>query len=247
MSGTDTAISAPHAVSIRGIVKSFGDGDSKLTVLKGIDMDAEDGRILMMVGPSGCGKTTLLSIIAGTMNADQGNVEIFGTTLNTLRTSAITRFRTDNIGFIFQSFNLIPTLNCAENVSVPLLIQGVSTGKAEKAARDMLERVGLGDRWKHRPNQLSGGQQQRVAIARALVHQPRLVICDEPTAALDAKTGTVVMELFYEVARVPGRAVIIVTHDNRIFKYADRIAQMNDGQIVEMHEVDGDGPQIELH
>ena len=237
-----------HAVRVRGVVKSFGDGGSKLTVLKGINLDAEDGKILMLVGPSGCGKTTLISIIAGTMNADQGTIEVFGTPLHKLRKGVITRFRADNIGFIFQSFNLIPTLNCAENVSVPLLIQGVGSGKAEKKAREVLEKVGLGDRWKHRPNQLSGGQQQRVAIARAMVHDPRLIICDEPTAALDEQNGTRVMELFHDVARVPGRAVIIVTHDNRIFRYADRIAQMNDGQIVEVHEVQGDtAPEIKIH
>jgi putative ABC transport system ATP-binding protein len=120
-------------------------------------------------------------------------------------------------------------------------------GKAVKKAREMLERVGLGDRWKHRPSQLSGGQQQRVAIARALVHEPRLVICDEPTASLDAHNGQMVMELFHEVARKPGRSVIIVTHDNRIFKYADRIAQMDDGRIVEVHDVDAAAPPKFLH
>ena len=243
-------MSAPpsnHAVRVSGIVKSFGDGGAKLTVLKGIDLEAEDGKIMMLVGPSGCGKTTLLSIIAGTMNAEAGNVEVFGEQLLAMKRGAITRFRALNIGFIFQAFNLIPTLNCAENVSVPLLIQGVSASKAEKKGREMLDRVGLGDRWKHRPNQLSGGQQQRVAIARAMVHEPRLIICDEPTAALDAGNGTMVMELFHEVARKPGRAVIIVTHDNRILKYADRIAQMDDGRIVEVHEVDGSAPDIVIH
>ena len=234
----ENGTSVKHAVSARRIVKSFGDGGSRLDVLKGIDLEAEDGRILMLVGPSGCGKTTLLSIIAGTMDADGGEIEIFGERLDLMRKARITRFRAMNIGFIFQSFNLIPTLNCAENVSVPLLIQGKSPGKAEKMARETLEKVGLGDRWKHRPTQLSGGQQQRVAIARALVHEPRLIICDEPTAALDAKNGAMVMELFHEVARKPGRAVIIVTHDNRIFKYADRIAQMDDGKVLEIHDVD---------
>ena len=236
-----------HAVKIDGIVKSFGDGESKLKVLKGIHLEAEDGRILMLVGPSGCGKTTLISIIAGTMDTDEGTIDVFGSPLHSMKKSAITKFRADNIGFIFQSFNLIPTLDCAENVSVPLLIQGVPWNAAQKKARAILEKVGLGDRWHHRPNQLSGGQQQRVAIARAMVHEPRLIICDEPTAALDAKSGALVMELFHDVARVPGRAVIIVTHDNRIFKYADRIASMNDGQIVEVHEVDDSNPLPEFH
>ncbi len=240
-------LTAKPAVIVRSIVKSFGDGDSKLTVLKGIDLEAADGEIMMLVGPSGCGKTTLISIIAGTMNADKGDVEVFGEHLLKLKKSAITRFRAQNIGFIFQSFNLIPTLNCAENVSVPLLIQGVSARKAEQKGREMLERVGLGDKWRNRPNQLSGGQQQRVAIARALVHEPRLIICDEPTAALDAKNGAMIMELFHDVARKPGRAVIIVTHDNRIYKYADQIAQMEDGKIIEVHRVENGVPDLDIH
>lgn len=237
-----------YAVHVSGIVKSFGDGDNRLTVLKGIEFDARDGEIMMLVGPSGCGKTTLLSVIAGTLRADSGSVNLFGQTISSFSNSTVTKFRALNIGFIFQSFNLIPTLNLAENVSVPLLIQGVPSGKAEKKAREVLALVGLGDRWKNRPTQLSGGQQQRVAIARSLVHEPRLIICDEPTASLDAKNGNMVMELFQNVARVPGRCVIIVTHDNRIFPYADRIAQMDDGRIVEVHDVvDGKAPQFDHH
>jgi putative ABC transport system ATP-binding protein len=235
------------AVHAKGIVKSFGDGGSKLTVLKGIDFDARDGEIMMLVGPSGCGKTTLLSILAGTLRSEQGSVEVFGQQIDKMSSGRVTKFRSQNIGFIFQSFNLIPTLNCAENVSVPLLIQGVSPRKAEARAREVLASVGLGERWKHRPNQLSGGQQQRVAIARALVHEPRLIICDEPTAALDAKNGVLVMDLFEKIARVPGRCVIIVTHDNRIFSHADRIAQMDDGQIVEVHDVDRAEPPVFHH
>jgi putative ABC transport system ATP-binding protein len=235
-------------VHVHGIVKSFGDGDGKITVLKGIDFDARDGEIMMLVGPSGCGKTTLLSVIAGTLRAESGLVDVFGDKISTMSNAAVTQFRARNIGFIFQSFNLIPTLNIAENVSVPLLIQGMGNGKAEKKAREALAKVGLGDRWKNRPTQLSGGQQQRVAIARALVHEPRLIICDEPTAALDAKNGHMVMDLFKDVARVPGRCVIIVTHDNRIFSYADRIAQMDDGKVVEVHDVvDGNAPKFDHH
>ncbi len=235
-------------MQVSGIVKSFGDGDNRITVLKGIDFSARDGEIMMMVGPSGCGKTTLLSIIAGTLRSDSGSVDLFGSKISSMSSAKVTRFRAQNIGFIFQSFNLIPTLNLAENVSVPLLIQGSRSGPAEKKAREVLEKVGLGDRWRSRPSQLSGGQQQRVAIARALVHEPKLIICDEPTAALDAKNGHMVMDLFKDVARVPGRCVIIVTHDNRIFSYADRIAQMDDGQIVEVHDVvDGEAPKFEQH
>jgi putative ABC transport system ATP-binding protein len=232
------------AARLRNVNKSFGDGGSRLQVLKGVDLDVRCGDITMLVGPSGCGKTTLLSIIAGTLGCDEGSGEItvFDQDLRSMSRGGTTRFRAHHIGFIFQSFNLIPTLSCVENVSVPLLIQGRSTRHAERRAREVLEQVGLGDRMNHRPAQLSGGQQQRVAIARALVHEPRLIICDEPTAALDARNGTLVMDLFETVARSPDRAVLIVTHDNRIFPHANRIASMDDGQIVEVHDIDASHP-----
>ena len=230
------------AARLRGISKSFGDGDARTNVLKGIDLDVRSGDITMLVGPSGCGKTTLISIIAGTLAADEGELNVFGHDLRKLSKANTTRFRAENIGFIFQAFNLIPTLTCVENVSVPLLIQGVSASKAEKKAKEVLDKVGLAERFHHRPSQLSGGQQQRVAIARALVHEPRLIICDEPTAALDAKNGHIVMELFEHVARGQDRAVLIVTHDNRIFHHANRIASMDDGQVIEVHDVDADHP-----
>ena len=230
------------AARLRGVTRSFGDGSTKLQVLKGIDLDVRCGDITMLVGPSGCGKTTLISIIAGTLDADDGELVVFENNLRRMPRSAVTRFRAHNIGFIFQQFHLIPALNCIENASVPLLIQGCSTRNAEKKARIVLEKVGLGEHMKKRPSQLSGGQQQRVAIARALVHEPRLIICDEPTAALDAKNGRLIMELFEHVARSASRAVIIVTHDNRIFQHANRIAAMDDGAIVDVHDADGVTP-----
>jgi putative ABC transport system ATP-binding protein len=234
----------PIAVNLRGIVKSFGDGGSKLTVLKDISLETRSGEIMMLVGPSGCGKTTLISIMAGTLKADQGEVEVFGEALHKMSNRAVTKFRAQNIGFIFQQFHLIPTLTIVQNASVPLLIQGKSTRYAEARAKEALAKVGLGDRFHHRPTQLSGGQQQRVAIARALVHEPKLIICDEPTAALDAKNGQLVMELFESVARTPGRSVVVVTHDNRIFSHADRIASMDDGRIMEVHTVDKSAPPV---
>ncbi len=221
-------------VDVRSIEKSFGDGPDKIHVLKQVSLQAHTGEILMLVGPSGCGKTTLLSAIAGTMRVESGEIEVFGNQLEKMSGGALTRFRAKHIGFIFQQFNLIPTISIAENVGVPLLIQGISSGKALERSRELLEKVGLGPRWKDRPNKLSGGQQQRVAIARALVHEPPLVICDEPTAALDAQNGEIVMDLFREVARSPDRAMIIVTHDNRIYSYADRIARMDDGEILDV-------------
>jgi putative ABC transport system ATP-binding protein len=236
------SLTSSLVVDVRAVEKSFGDGANRIHVLKQVDFQARSGEITMLVGPSGCGKTTLLSAIAGTLKVESGELNVFGNSLEKMSGGALTRFRAKNIGFIFQQFNLIPTLTVAENVGVPLLIQGVSSGKALKRSREILERVGLGPRWNERPNKLSGGQQQRVAIARALVHEPPLVICDEPTAALDAQNGEIVLDLFRQVARSPDRAVIIVTHDNRIFSYADRIARMDDGEIVEVREQDHKQP-----
>ena len=226
---------ASPVITVRGLEKSFGDGQARRSVLHHIDLDVVDGELMMLVGPSGCGKTTLISLIAGTLKPDGGTINVFGSPLHSMSARALTQFRARNIGFIFQQFHLIPTLTLAENASVPLIIQGMRSGPAEKKARYWLDRVGLGDRWKDRPSQLSGGQQQRVAIARALVHEPRLIICDEPTASLDAQNGTTVMEIFHETARQPGRAALVVTHDSRIFKYADRIARMDDGRVLDLH------------
>jgi putative ABC transport system ATP-binding protein len=220
-------------VDVSGVEKHFGDGPDRIHALRKVNLRAYAGEILMLVGPSGCGKTTLLSAIAGTLRVERGEIDVFGNPLHQMSGGALTRFRAKHIGFIFQQFNLIPTLSVAENVGIPLLIQGRSHSEALKRARAALEAVDLGSRWKERPNKLSGGQQQRVAIARALVHEPPLVICDEPTAALDSHNGEIVLDLFRNVARSPDRAVIIVTHDNRIFSYADRIARMDDGEIIE--------------
>jgi len=222
---------AGTAVRTQSVCKGFGTGEARTEVLKNVHFEARTGEVLMLVGPSGCGKTTLLSVIAGTLGVDRGEVEVFDAPLHKLGKSEVTAFRAANIGFIFQQYNLIPTLNCIENVSVPLRIQGMKSSKAEAKAAEMLENVGLGQRMTHRPNMLSGGQQQRVAIARALVHDPRLIICDEPTAALDSENGAKVMELLRGVAAKRDRCVIIVTHDNRIFKYADRMTHMEDGRI----------------
>ena len=219
------------AVKTTTVCKGFGQGDTRTEVLKDVNFEARMGELLMLVGPSGCGKTTILSVIAGTLGVDRGEVEVFASPLHSLNKSAVTQFRAANIGFIFQQYNLIPTLNCIENVSVPLRIQGQTAAVAEKRAAEMLDTVGLGKRMHHRPNMLSGGQQQRVAIARALVHDPKLIICDEPTAALDSENGAKIMEILKNVAAKPDRCVIIVTHDNRIFKYADRMTHMEDGRI----------------
>jgi putative ABC transport system ATP-binding protein len=219
------------AVQCRQITKSYGSGDNVVRALRGIDLDIAEGELIMLVGPSGCGKTTLISVIAGVLDRDGGECTVYGQDYEKLNSTERARFRAQNIGFVFQSFNLIPTLSITENVSVPLLIQGEHRHKAMKAAEEMLDRVGLGKRLKDLPQKLSGGQQQRVAIARALVHHPRLVVCDEPTSALDAATGEVVMKLLRQVAVESGRALVVVTHDQRIYRFADRIAVMDDGHI----------------
>jgi putative ABC transport system ATP-binding protein len=224
------------AVQCNDIVKSYGTGSSKVVALRGIDLDVRAGELMMLVGPSGCGKTTLISVIAGILDPDSGECHVFGQDLPRMASSEKTRYRGQTIGFVFQAFNLLPTLTAAENASVPLLINGVKRREAVDRAKDMLNRVGLGDRTGAMPSQLSGGQQQRVAIARALVHGPKLIVCDEPTSALDEKTGHTVMELMREIALGDDRSLIVVTHDARIFNFADRIAKMNDGRVEKVVE-----------
>jgi len=225
------------AVRCRGIEKSFGSGQTRVRVLRGTDFDAEVGRMTFLVGPSGCGKTTLISVIGGILSCDGGDLNVLGSTPRTMSGGRLADFRLENLGFIFQQFNLLPALSAAENASIPLVARGMSTGKAEQEAAALLDRLGLGDQVRKMPSQLSGGQQQRVAIARALVHQPRLLICDEPTASLDAASGHTVMELLRDIALEGDRSVIIVTHDNRIFEFADRINHMGDGVITRTEDM----------
>jgi putative ABC transport system ATP-binding protein len=219
------------AVICRRVTKEFGDGDSKVLALRGVDLEVYGGQMTLLVGPSGCGKTTLISIIAGLLDVTAGEVQVLGEDLGKLKGRALVGFRGAHIGFVFQQYNLLPALTAAENAAVPLLIAGYRRREAVDRASAVLEAVGLGDRTESLPSQLSGGQQQRVAIARALVHEPKLLVCDEPTAALDAHSGHTVMELLRRVAVQPGRAVIVVTHDSRVFEFGDRIAYMSDGLI----------------
>ena len=219
------------AVICRDVVKTYGKGEIAVRALKGVSLEARFGELLMIVGPSGCGKTTLLSVMCGTLRADSGTIELFGKSISSMPERELTAFRACNVGFIFQQFNLVPTLTAQENVSIPRLLNGAPYATAQEDAGAMLAQVGLGGREKSFPSQMSGGQQQRVAISRAMVHQPRLVICDEPTASLDAAAGQRAMDLLRESARHPDRCVIVVTHDSRIFHYADRIVEMDDGLV----------------
>jgi putative ABC transport system ATP-binding protein len=220
------------AVRVEKVVKTFPNGDTPTHALQEASFEARCGELTMIVGPSGCGKTTLLSVICGTLAIDSGSIEVFGQDIGCMSDAEVTAFRSRNVGFIFQQFNLIPTLTLVENASIPLILQGCSTREAEQKAAAVLTELGLGNRIRSFPRQLSGGQQQRVAIARALVHDPKLIICDEPTASLDAKTGHHALELLKQSACRPDRCVIVVTHDSRIFSFADWIAEMEDGRVV---------------
>ena len=220
-----------QAVRLRGVSKFFGEGEMRVVALDHVDLDIGAGELTLLVGPSGCGKTTLISIVAGLLNASEGQVEVLGVEQTKLSGGKKTLFRQANVGFVFQQYNLLPALTAAENASVPLLIAGWNRHKAVRKAEELLTSVGLGNKLRSYPNQLSGGQQQRVAIARALVHEPKLLVCDEPTAALDAASGRTVMELIRKVAVQPNRAVVVVTHDSRVHDFGDRIVEMNDGAI----------------
>jgi putative ABC transport system ATP-binding protein len=233
---TATAAALDRAVICRGLTKDFGQGDTRVQALRGVNLDVYGGEMTLLVGESGCGKTTLISIVAGLLDPTAGEVTVLGQSLRNLRGRRLVQFRGQHIGFVFQQYNLLPALTAAENAAVPLIIAGRKRAEAVAKAREILDAVGLASKVNALPAQLSGGQQQRVAIARALVHEPKLLVCDEPTAALDAHSGQTVMQLLRRVAVQPGRAVIVVTHDNRVFGYGDRIVHMSDGVIERVEE-----------
>lgn len=230
--GDVCAAERPLAVVCRSVTKEFGSGEALVRALRGVDLDVYSGEMTLLVGPSGCGKTTLLSVVCGILDATAGSIHVLGTDIAQLTNSRLVGFRGRNVGFVFQQFNLLPALTAVENVCVPLLLQGWPRRKALRRAYEMIERVGLTDRAEAPPSNLSGGQQQRVAIARALIHEPKLLVCDEPTSALDARTGHTIMELLRAVALESDRAVIVVTHDPRVYDFGDRIANMEDGRVV---------------
>lgn len=221
-------------IKARNICKDFPVGKNLQRVLFNVDVEINSGELTMLVGPSGCGKTTLISILSGILSASEGEVEVLGVKINEISDNEKTNFRLNNLGFIFQQYNLLPALTAAENAAIPLIARGENFKKAIKKSSQILAEIGIAGQENKKPSQLSGGQQQRVAIARALVHNPKIIICDEPTAALDAKTGKKVMEILKMHALKSGRAVLVVTHDNRIFDFANRIIEMEDGKITKI-------------
>lgn len=219
------------AVFCQDLKKDFGEGQTLVHALRDVNLKVEFGRLTLLVGPSGCGKTTLLSLITGLLDPTAGGLYVLGENLPNLSVDEKTSFRQSSVGFVFQQYNLLPSLTAVENVAIPLLISGENWDLSIKKATHLLEELGLGKRLQAFPATLSGGEQQRVAIARALVHEPRLIVCDEPTSALDSKTGHAVMELLANQVLRPDRSIIVVTHDKRIFSFADTIAYMDDGVI----------------
>jgi len=222
------------AVSCLDVQKHFGEGNTRVQALRGVEFGARFGELSFLVGPSGCGKTTLISVIAGLLDRTGGDLSVLGVDVDGMTPGERVLFRRKNVGFLFQQYNLLPAFTAAENVAVPLLIAGVPRKEALERARSLLSQLGLSERTEALPSQLSGGQQQRVALSRALIHEPRLVICDEPTAALDHASGEAVMDLLSAKAVQPDRAVIVVTHDTRVFHYAQSIAHMDDGRIAKV-------------
>lgn len=220
------------AIELHGVTKTYGTGALAFQALKGIDLQVKPGEFMMLVGPSGSGKTTLLSILGCVLSPTEGEALLFGEQIHGRKESELPDLRLSYIGFIFQGNNLIPALSVEDNVAFPLELRGASRKQALVEARDVLSAVGLADKLKRHPNDLSGGQRQRVAVARAVAGRPPLILADEPTAALDAQTGQQVTELLKKLSTERGHTVVVVTHDNRIFHFADRMIHIEDGLLV---------------
>ena len=219
------------AIAVRQLTKEYDEGATGTLALRGIDLDVHPGELLMLMGPSGSGKTTLLSIMGCILTATSGSVQVAGREVVGLSEKQLPALRLEHIGFVFQGFNLFPTLTAGENVELMLDLKGINAAKAKKRAQELLERVGLLEKYDSFPADLSGGQKQRVAIARALAGDPGIVLADEPTAALDSHTGRTVMQMISDLAHKRDRAVVIVTHDSRVVDFADRIVRIEDGTI----------------
>ena len=225
-------------VRTEDLTKVYGSGDTAVVALDHVNMSVEGAEFLAVMGPSGCGKSTLLHLLGGLDRPSEGRVFIDGASLTDLKDDALTALRRRKIGFVFQFYNLIPVLDAVENAALPLTLDGRGAAKAKAQATQWLERVGLGNRLHHRPDQLSGGQQQRIALARALVAEPALVLADEPTGNLDTRASQEIAGLLRQVSAEWARAVIMVTHDPQIAAHADRILFLKDGAIVDEMRLD---------
>ena len=219
-------------ICTRSLIKDLPLGKTVVHALRGVDMNIYAGEIVSIVGPSGSGKSTLLGLIGGLDTATRGEIEIDGVNITRMNEDQLTEIRNEKIGFIFQFFNLIPTLTALENVLLPMQFARKAPKNPEKRAKDLLDLLGLKDRRNHRPSELSGGQQQRVAIARALANNPPLLLADEPTGNLDTESGSVVLETLADIREHEGTTVVIVTHDPKLAQHADRTLTLVDGQIV---------------
>ena len=229
---TATATATP-LVEVHGVTKAYERGKQRIEVLHGIDLDIPEGDFVALMGPSGSGKTTLLNLIGGLDSPSGGELRVGGERIDQLDGDALAAWRASTVGFIFQSYNLMPVLSAQRNVELPLLLTDMPAGERRRRAAIALDLVGIGDRAGHKPNELSGGQQQRVAIARALVSDPRLLICDEPTGDLDRKTADEVLTLLQTLNRRFGRTIVMVTHDPKAAEYANRTVHLDKGTLVD--------------
>jgi putative ABC transport system ATP-binding protein len=218
-------------ISVENVVKTYSSGDVQVQALRGVSLDVKPGEMVAIMGPSGCGKTTLLNCISGLDAYDSGTVRIGGVDITTLNDKQKTSYRAHNMGFIFQTYNLLPVLSAVENVELPLVVSGANPRQARDLAMQALERVSLVDKANQRPSQLSGGQRQRVTIARALVNDPAIVWADEPTGALDSRTAGEIMDLMEQMNRDHGQTFVVVTHDAGVGRRCDRLVTMSDGEI----------------
>jgi putative ABC transport system ATP-binding protein len=224
------------AIAVRDLTKIYSEGEASVTALRGVDLDVHAGEIVMLMGPSGSGKTTLLSIMGCILSATSGSVKLSGKEVAHLPQKRLPAIRLEHIGFVFQGFNLFPTLTASENVELMLDLKGLRGAEAKKRSHELLDQVGLGEKYNTFPNDLSGGQKQRVAIARALAGDPKIILADEPTAALDSHTGRNVMQMMKDLAHDRDRAVVIVTHDPRVAEFADRTIRIEDGLVARAPE-----------
>ena len=232
VTGRSNGKERPTVVRLRGLTKQYEEAGVKRAVLHAVDTDMREGDFVVLLGKSGSGKSTLLNMIGGIDTATAGEVWVRETCITTLKEPALTLFRRDHIGFIFQFFNLIPTLTALENVSLSYELRGNPRREGEKSARQMLERVGLANRADTYPDKLSGGEQQRIAIARALVHQPDLILADEPTGNLDEETGQTILHLLLELTRDAGKTLIMATHNPEVVPSADVVYHIHEGKLV---------------